>query len=183
MPLNSVGCERNWGYDGNGSGWAAPHQPYGGPEALQRFVNAAHGKNLAVIVDAVFNHVGPVGDSDALFGPYYAEGEGTQWGRAPDFVAHEPRERIIDCALGYFERFHVDALRLDAVWELLGRDTTEPTLVKEMRSRLSELERRSAPRRMRLIAESGQVTPALTRAVDQPGGCGLDGALAARRRR
>ncbi|MGC5246539.1 malto-oligosyltrehalose trehalohydrolase [Gordonia sp. DT219] len=121
MPLNAFNGTHNWGYDG--VGWYAVHEPYGGPDAFARFVDACHTRGLAVVLDVVYNHLGPSGNYLPDFGPYLGAGS-TGWGASmnldgPD--SDEVRRFILENALRWFAEFHVDALRLDAVHALVDR--------------------------------------------------------------
>jgi maltooligosyltrehalose trehalohydrolase len=116
MPLAAFAGRTGWGYDG--VALFAVHQPYGGPQAFQAFVDACHQRGLAVILDVVYNHLGPSGNYLATWAPYFAEDHRTPWGDAPNFdQAHsdEVRRFVIDNALHWLRSFHVDGLRLDAV--------------------------------------------------------------------
>ncbi|GMA85228.1 hypothetical protein GCM10025868_04780 [Angustibacter aerolatus] len=118
MPLAAFPGRWGWGYDGVHP--YAVHDPYGGPEALQRFVDAAHGLGLGVCLDVVYNHLGPAGNYLSRFGPYFTEKHHTPWGQAvnlDDTGGSVVRRWIVDNALRWFRDFHVDALRLDAVHE------------------------------------------------------------------
>jgi len=119
MPLAPIPGTRGWGYDG--VSLYAVYEQYGGPEALQRFVDAAHAVGIAVALDVVYNHLGPDGNYLGEFGPYFTEAHHTPWGAAVNFD-HEGgttvRRYVIDNALRWFRDFHIDALRLDAVHEL-----------------------------------------------------------------
>lgn len=117
MPVNAFDGVEGWGYDG--VAWYAVHEPYGGPAALRHFVSACHDKGLGVILDVVYNHLGPSGAYLDRFGPYFAGSN--QWGRSlnldgPD--SDEVRRYVIDNALGWLRDFHLDGLRLDAVHAL-----------------------------------------------------------------
>ena len=119
MPLAPMPGERGWGYDGVSV--YAVHEPYGGPAALQRFVDAAHRLGLGVTLDVVYNHLGPDGNYLGPFGPYFTDAYETPWGWAVNLDhdgSVEVRRYLIDNALRWFRDFHVDALRLDAVHEL-----------------------------------------------------------------
>ncbi|MEO5608388.1 MAG: malto-oligosyltrehalose trehalohydrolase [Ornithinibacter sp.] len=119
MPIASFPGRWGWGYDG--VGMYAVHDPYGGPLAFQRFVDACHARGLAVCVDVVHNHLGASGNYLARFGPYFTQAHETPWGPAVNLDqegAPEVRAFLIDSALRWFRDFHVDALRLDAVHEL-----------------------------------------------------------------
>ncbi len=116
MPVAEFpGC-RNWGYDG--VDLFAPHSCYGGPAGLKKLVNACHAAGLAVILDVVYNHVGPEGNYLGEFGPYYTDHYRTPWGQAINFDgpgSDGVRQFFIDNALFWLTEYHVDALRLDAI--------------------------------------------------------------------
>src|SRR6267154_4891750 len=116
MPVAQFPGSRNWGYDGVYP--FAVQSSYGGPLALQRFVNAAHAHGLAVALDVVYNHLGPEGNYLGQFGPYFSDRYGTPWGDAINFDGPESgpvRQFFIENALFWFEEFHIDVLRLDAI--------------------------------------------------------------------
>ena len=115
LPVNAFNGVWNWGYDG--VGWYAVHEPYGGPDGLKRFVDAAHERGLAVVLDVVYNHLGPSGNYLPRFGPYLKSGRNT-WGDLVNLEEPAVRRFIIDNALMWLRDFHVDALRLDAVHAL-----------------------------------------------------------------
>lgn len=120
MPVAAFGGHHGWGYDGVAL-WAV-HEPYGGPAALQRFVDAAHARGLAVCLDVVDNHLGPSGNYLAEFGPYFTDQHQTPWGAAVNLDGDgsaEVRAFVVEKALRWFRDFHVDALRLDAVHALV----------------------------------------------------------------
>ena len=111
MPVASFAGNHGWGYDG--VALFAVHQPYGGPDALKRFVNAAHEKGLAVLLDVVYNHFGPVGNYTGKFGPYLVDSHRTPWGGAvnlEDEWAHQVRRFFCDNALMWMHDFHIDGL-------------------------------------------------------------------------
>lgn len=119
MPLNAFNGTHNWGYDG--VDWYAVQESYGGPDAFARFVDACHMRGLGVVLDVVYNHLGPSGNYLPEFGPYLGTA-GTGWGASvnldgPD--SDEVRLFILENALRWFAEFHVDALRLDAVHALV----------------------------------------------------------------
>ncbi|RVW09026.1 malto-oligosyltrehalose trehalohydrolase [Prescottella agglutinans] len=170
MPIAAFNGTRNWGYDG--VLWSAVHEPYGGPDGLQRFVDACHRRGLAVALDVVYNHFGPSGNYADRFGPYLAEG-GNSWGRTINLSgpgSGEVRRFIVDNALRWFREFHIDALRLDAVHALVDHSATH--LLEELSI---ETHRLSAHLRrpLTLIAESDLNDPKIitSRAA---GGYGLD---------
>jgi maltooligosyltrehalose trehalohydrolase len=116
MPVAEFSGTRGWGYDG--VDLYAPHHSYGGPDAMKRFVDAAHGRGLGVILDVVYNHLGPEGNYLAKFGPYFTDRYRTPWGDAvnldgPD--SDEVRQFFCDNALMWLRDYRVDGLRLDAV--------------------------------------------------------------------
>ena len=116
MPVVPFPGDRGWGYDG--VALYAVHEAYGGPAALQRFVDAAHARGIAVVLDVVYNHFGPAGNYAPVFGPYFTDKHHTPWGSAinlDDEGAEGVRAFIVDNALRWLRDFHLDALRLDAV--------------------------------------------------------------------
>jgi maltooligosyltrehalose trehalohydrolase len=116
MPVAQFPGTRNWGYDGVYP--FAVQNSYGGPLALQRFVNAAHAHGLAVALDVVYNHLGPEGNYLGQFGPYFSDRYKTPWGEAINFDGPESgpvRQFFIENALYWLEEFHIDVLRLDAI--------------------------------------------------------------------
>ncbi len=171
MPVNAVNGTHNWGYDG--VLWYAVHEAYGGPDGLARFVDACHASGLAVVLDVVYNHLGPSGNHLAKFGPYFTEGANT-WGQSLNLDgagSGEVRRLILDNALRWFSEFHIDALRLDAVHALV--DHTAVHVLEEL---AVETERLSAHLRrpLTLIAESDLNDPKLV-TPRAAGGFGLDG--------
>ncbi|MBP6994957.1 MAG: malto-oligosyltrehalose trehalohydrolase [Phycicoccus sp.] len=119
MPLAPFPGDRGWGYDGVGP--YAVHDAWGGPAALQRFVNGAHARGLGVCLDVVHNHLGPSGNYLARFGPYFTSRHTTPWGPGINLdgpTSGPVRAYFIASALRWFTDFHVDALRMDAVHEL-----------------------------------------------------------------
>ena len=114
MPVASFPGERGWGYDGLYV--SAPHRAYGGPEGLARFVDAAHREGLGVLMDVVYNHVGPGNEALSAFGPYFTERLGeTPWGQALDYGESGVREWAIQNAELWVRDYKLDGLRLDAV--------------------------------------------------------------------
>ncbi|MBT0994944.1 malto-oligosyltrehalose trehalohydrolase [Cellulomonas sp. DKR-3] len=138
MPLAPFDGDRGWGYDGVGL-WAV-HDAYGGPAALQRFVDAAHAHGLGVCLDVVHNHLGPAGAYVGDLGPYWTDAHATPWGAAINLDqpgSRGVRDWIIGSALRWLRDFHVDALRLDAVHELA--DDSEPHLLAELSDAVATL--------------------------------------------
>jgi maltooligosyltrehalose trehalohydrolase len=155
LPVNAFNGVWNWGYDG--VGWYAVHQAYGGPDGLKRFVDACHSRGLAVVLDVVYNHLGPSGNYLPRFGPYLKSGRST-WGDLVNLEAMPVRRFIIDNALMWLREYHVDGLRLDAVHALV--DTSTPHLLAELSSAVSALSRRLG-RPLSLIAESDLNDPVM----------------------
>ncbi|WP_436777476.1 malto-oligosyltrehalose trehalohydrolase [Yinghuangia sp. YIM S09857] len=122
MPVAAFPGRHGWGYDGVCL-WAA-HEPYGGPDGLKRFVDAAHAHGLAVVLDVVHNHLGPSGNYLPRFGPYFTDRYHTPWGSAVNLDgpgSDEVRAFLRTSALAWLRDFHIDGLRLDAVHELEDR--------------------------------------------------------------
>ena len=120
MPVAEFSGVRGWGYDG--VDLFAPHHAYGGPEGLKRLVDAAHRKGLAVILDVVYNHLGPAGNYLERFGPYFTARHQTPWGQAVNLDgpgSEEVRRLLCDNALMWLRDYHMDGLRLDAVHALI----------------------------------------------------------------
>ena len=169
MPVNSFAGTRGWGYDG--VLWYSVHEPYGGPDGLVRLIDASHARGLGVLIDAVFNHLGPSGNYLPLFGPYLSSGR-NPWGEGiniADADSDEVRRYIIDCALRWMRDFHADGLRLDAVHALL--DTTAINILEELATETDCLSRQLG-RPLSLIAESDLNDPRLITPRDR-GGYGL----------
>lgn len=175
LPLNAFNGVWNWGYDG--VAWYAVHEAYGGPDALKRFVDACHRRGLAVILDVVYNHLGPSGNYLPKFGPYLKSGRNT-WGDLVNLDgagSEEVRRYILDNALRWLRDFHIDGLRLDAVHALV--DSSETHLLKQLGIEVAELSAR-LDRPLPLIAESDLndamlITPREAPA-NEPAGYGLD---------
>ncbi|MDH6193846.1 maltooligosyltrehalose trehalohydrolase [Mycobacterium frederiksbergense] len=169
MPVNAFSGTHGWGYDG--VLWYAVHEPYGGPDGLIRFIDACHARGLGVLIDAVFNHLGPSGNCLPRFGPYLSTGH-NPWGSSinlSDADADEVRRYIIDCALRWMRDFHADGLRLDAVHALV--DTTAIHLLEELAAETDALAEELG-RPLSLIAESDLNDPRLITPRDR-GGYGL----------
>ncbi|HET7571758.1 MAG TPA: alpha-amylase family glycosyl hydrolase [Gaiellaceae bacterium] len=113
MPVATFPGERGWGYDGLYT--FAPHPAYGGPHELARLVDAAHAEGLAVILDVVYNHVGPGNEALRAFAPYFTDRHETFWGDALDYSRRGVREWAIQNAEQWIRDYHLDGLRLDAV--------------------------------------------------------------------
>lgn len=116
MPVAQCPGQRNWGYDGVYP--YAVQQSYGGPEGLKRLVNACHDHGLAVILDVVYNHLGPEGNYTTHFAPYFTDKYQTPWGKAMNYddrFSAGVRNFVIQNALYWLRDYHIDALRLDAI--------------------------------------------------------------------
>ncbi len=176
MPVAPFPGEHGWGYDGVAP--YAVHEPYGGPEALQRFVDEAHRLGLGVCLDVVYNHLGPDGNVLPEFGPYLTDTHSTPWGQALNLDApgsDAVRRWVIDNALQWLRDFHIDGLRLDAVHEL--KDGRAVHVLEELSSEVDAFGA-EAGRAVWLVAESdrndvGTVTPRGD--GDTVGGLGLHG--------
>jgi maltooligosyltrehalose trehalohydrolase len=158
MPVNAFSGTHGWGYDG--VLWYAVHEPYGGPDGLVRFVDACHRRGLGVLIDAVFNHLGPSGNYLPRFGPYLSSAS-NPWGdgiNIADAHSDEVRRYIIDCALRWMRDFHADGLRLDAVHALV--DTTAIHILEELSAETDALAEQ-LDRPLSLIAESDLNDPRL----------------------
>jgi maltooligosyltrehalose trehalohydrolase len=167
MPVAPFPGERGWGYDG--VGMYAVHEAYGGPEALQRFVDAAHARGLGVGLDVVFNHQGPEGNYLGMYGPYFTDTHDTPWGHGANLDgpgSEHVRAHIIGAALRWFEDFHIDALRLDAVHALV--DDSPRHLLAELADEVAELAV-SLGRPLALIAESDLNNPRTVEPTDTGG--------------
>ena len=152
MPVQPFPGDRNWGYDG--VALHAVHEAYGGPDALQRFVDAAHGLGLGVCLDVVYNHLGPEGNYLSAFGPYFTSRRRTPWGDAVNYDGEgSPAVRafVLQAALQWLRDFRVDALRLDAVHAIL--DDGAKHIVAEICEAAGALGRERA-RHVHVIAES-----------------------------
>lgn len=136
MPVATFPGERGWGYDGVLI--SAPHHAYGGPHGLARFVDAAHAAGLGVILDVVYNHVGPAADLVSSFDPYFAAGKTTGWGDALDFTARGVREWAIQNAELWIRDYRVDGLRLDAT-HAIDDDRSPFHVLAELRNRVKAL--------------------------------------------
>lgn len=171
MPVMAFDGDRGWGYDG-----VAPfsvHAAYGGPAALQRFVDAAHARGIAVCLDVVHNHLGPSGNYLSRFGPYFTDTHETPWGSAVNLDAPgsgEVRRFLLESAVRWLRDFHVDALRLDAVHEL--RDDSKRHFLAELSDTVAGLAARLG-RPLDLVAES-DLNDVTMLAPTGVGGLGMD---------
>ncbi len=171
LPCNGYGGHHGWGYDG--VDLYAVHEPYGGPDGLKRFVDACHRRRIGVVMDVVYNHLGPAGNYLARFGPYFTGTHATPWGTAvnlDDAYSDEVRRFLIDNALMWLRDYRCDGLRLDAIHEL--RDDRAIHFLEELAvevESLASMERRP----LCLIAESDLNDPRVIRPRIS-GGYGID---------
>ena len=171
MPVAEFPGTRGWGYDG--VDLFAPHHAYGGPNGLKKLIDACHARGLAVIVDVVYNHLGPAGNYLRDFGPYFTDRYDTPWGDAINFDdrgSSEVRRFVIDNALGWFENYHADGLRLDAIHAIY--DMSALHILEEIAMEVNKLEARLG-RELWVIAESDLNDPRIVRSRDA-GGYGID---------
>lgn len=171
MPVGQFPGERGWGYDG--TYWYAVQQSYGGPTELQRLVDACHHHGMGVVLDVVYNHLGPEGNYLSEFGPYFTERHHTPWGAALNFDAQacEPvRKFVLGNVRQWIRDFHIDGLRLDAVHAIV--DDSQPHLLAEIK-RVADEEARQSGRSVQIIAESNLNDVQLLDAPED-GGYGLD---------
>ena len=171
MPVAECPGRWNWGYDG--VQLYAPYHVYGPPDALRRFVDKAHGLGLGVILDVVYNHLGPDGNYLKQFSPFYFNAEhGTEWGEGLNFdgeESHGVREFFIGNACYWVSEFHLDGFRLDATQSI--KDESPVHVLAEMTARVRQL---ASPRSVVFVAENEpqrgeQLLPIAA------GGFGLDG--------
>ncbi len=170
MPVAEFSGSRGWGYDG--VDLYAPHHDYGGPEALKKLVNACHNKGLAVLLDVVYNHLGPDGNYLGRFGPYFTDRYVTPWGEAVNLDGPESgpvRRFFIDNALMWLRDYHIDGLRIDAVHAIV--DTSAIHFLEQLAQEVKNLEAHLR-RHFVLIAESDLNDPRVIR-PPQVGGYGI----------
>jgi maltooligosyltrehalose trehalohydrolase len=170
MPVNAFSGTRGWGYDG--VDLYAPHHAYGGPEGLKRLVNACHNRGLAVLLDVVYNHLGPTGNYLSRFGPYFTDHYSTPWGQAVNLDgpgSDEVRRFFCDNALMWLRDYHFDGLRTDAVHAIV--DTSAVHFLEQLSTEVRELEAQCG-RHLVLIAESDLNDPRLVRSPEV-GGYGM----------
>jgi maltooligosyltrehalose trehalohydrolase len=171
MPVAAFPGGQGWGYDG--ASLFAVTEQYGGPDGLKRLVNACHARGLAVLLDVVYNHFGPVGNYSGKFGPYITDRHRTPWGGAVNFEdwgSDEVRRFFCDNALMWMRDYHVDGLRLDAVHEYVDRSAVH--FMEQLSSEVKELSAKLG-RRLVLIAESDLNDPRVVK-PREVGGYGMD---------
>jgi maltooligosyltrehalose trehalohydrolase len=171
MPVAEFPGERGWGYDG--VDLYAPHNAYGGPDGLKRLVDACHRKGLAIILDVVYNHLGPVGNYLSQFGPYFNENYHTPWGAAVNLDGPgcaEVRRFFCDNAKMWLRDYHIDGLRLDAVHAFLDRSAIH--FLEQLATEVDALEAQ-LKRSLILIAESDLNQPLIV-TPREANGYGID---------
>ena len=170
-PVAQFPGRHGWGYDG--VDLFAVHDPYGGPEGLKRLVDACHARDLGVVIDVVYNHLGPAGNYLAEYGPYFPERYVTPRGQAVNFDgggSDEVRRFVVDNALMWLRDYHADGLRLDAVHAIV--DTSATHILEEVKAE-AEVLAAHLGRPLWVIAESDLNDPRVVRSREA-GGYGLD---------
>jgi maltooligosyltrehalose trehalohydrolase len=171
MPVAAFPGGQGWGYDG--ASLFAVTEQYGGPDGLKRLVNACHARGLAVLLDVVYNHFGPVGNYSGKFGPYLTETHHTPWGGAVNFEdwgSDEVRRFFCDNALMWMRDYHIDGLRLDAAHAFVDRSAVH--FMEQLSDEVKELAAKLG-RRLVLIAESDLNDPRVVKPKEL-GGYGMD---------
>jgi len=171
MPVAAFPGARGWGYDG--VALYAAHEPYGGPSGLARLVDACHRRGLAVVLDVVYNHLGPDGNYLGRFGPYFTDRYHTPWGDAVNLDgpgSDEVRRFLCDNALMWLRDYHIDGLRLDAIHAIFDGSATH--FLEQLAVDVAALAAATG-RPLVLIAESDRNDPRLVR-PREAGGLGLD---------
>ena len=171
MPVNGFSGERGWGYDG--VNLYAPHEAYGGPEGLKKLVDAAHEKGIAVLLDVVYNHLGPEGNYLGFFGPYFSKKYVSPWGDAVNFdgpFSDGVRAFFLDNARMWLEDYHVDGLRIDAVHAIFDQSALH--FLEELVRTVRQVEMETGKHRF-IIAESDLNDPRVV-STTEVGGYGFD---------
>ena len=175
LPVAEFSGSRGWGYDG--VDLFAPHHAYGGPDGLKRFVDACHARGIGVVMDVVYNHLGPAGNHLGRFGPYFTDRHATNWGDAVNFdgpCSDEVRAFVIDNARMWLRDYRCDGLRLDAVHAI--KDESAVHILEELAVAVESLAAHEG-RPLFLIAESDLNDPKFVRSREA-GGYGLDASWA-----
>lgn len=170
MPVAAFPGERNWGYDGVFA--FAVQESYGGPAGLARFVDAAHRFGLGVLLDVVYNHLGPEGNVLGRYGPYFTDAHRTPWGDAVNVAeagSDGVRRYFIESAIGWIRDHHVDGLRVDAVHAIV--DPSPIPFVQELTTAVHAAARHEG-RTALVTIESCANDPRIVRAdADHGWGC------------
>ena len=166
MPINDFAGRHGWGYDG--VNMFAPYRQYGTPEELRMFIDRAHALEIAVILDVVYNHFGPAGNSHYAFTPDIKAATANDWGDELDYSRPGTRELFLTNAVYWIREFHFDGLRIDATHAI--RDTSERHILTE----ITEASRAAAgDRTIWMVGENESQDVSLVKPIDQ-GGSGLD---------
>jgi maltooligosyltrehalose trehalohydrolase len=172
MPVAEFPGSRNWGYDG--VHLYAPQSTYGGPAALRRLVDACHMRGLSVILDVVYNHLGPEGNYLAEYGPYFTDRYKTPWGQAVNFDGADGagvRRHFVENARAWVREFHLDGLRLDAIHSIF--DASPVHILTDVADAVRD-EAGLLGRPAHVVAESHDNDRRIVLPAGQ-GGLGLDG--------
>jgi maltooligosyltrehalose trehalohydrolase len=167
MPVAEFPGDFGWGYDG--ASLFAVKQGYGGPDGLKYFVDACHSRGLAVLLDVVYNHFGPVGNYTGKFAPYMTSRHSTPWGEAVNLEfedSDEVRRFFCDNALMWLRDYHIDGLRLDAVHEFVDRSAIH---FMEQLAQEVEVLSTTIGRQLVLVAESDLNDPRVVEACEAHG--------------
>jgi maltooligosyltrehalose trehalohydrolase len=171
MPVAAFPGNNGWGYDGVFP--FAVQDSYGGPDGLKRFVDGCHARGLAVVLDVVYNHLGPDGNALTRYGPYFTDQYATPWGSAINYAgpdSDEVRRYVLDNALMWLRDYRFDGLRLDAVHAII--DTSATHLLEELSDEVEALSRELS-RPLTLVAESDLNDPRII-SPREIGGYGID---------
>jgi maltooligosyltrehalose trehalohydrolase len=167
LPVAEASGSRGWGYDGADL-WA-PHHAYGGPGGLKRLVDACHARGIAVVLDVVYNHLGPAGNYLSEFGPYFTDDYRTPWGSAVNMDgrgSYGARDFVISNALMWLRDYHIDGLRLDAVHAIYDEGALH--ILEELCGAVDALAGELG-RELWVIAESDRNDPRLCRSRESHG--------------
>ncbi len=171
MPVCQFSGNKNWGYD---SAYPyAVHLSYGGPQGLKKLVDACHQKGIAVFLDVVYNHIGPEGNNFTEYAPYFTDKYKAPWGTAINYdgeYSDGVKEYVSENVVFWFEHYHIDGLRLDAVHEMYDRNAVNIWQIIHQKVKLLE---QKVGRRLYLTAESDLNSPRVTKHPDG-GGMGFD---------
>lgn len=168
MPLAQTYGSRNWGYDGVFP--FSPSYAYGSPEDLKEFVDSCHGRNINVILDVVYNHLGPLGNVFTLLGYYFNPNYHNPWGDAINFDGRgsdEVRSFVLQNIRYWLEEYRMDGLRMDAIHSI--QDSSPVSILEEITDLAHDLERKMN-RHLRIIAETDRNDPKTVMERDR---CGM----------
>ena len=171
MPISQFSGARNWGYDAVFP--FAVQNTYGGPDELKVLVNEFHSKGIAVILDVVYNHLGPEGSILKYFGPYFLVNQVTPWGASINFDgvnSSQVRNFFFENAIYWFKNYHIDALRLDAVFAILDKSPSH--FLKELSEKVEDFSK-TISKKLVLVGENGNIDSKLLQPRNESG-YGLD---------